>query len=137
MTLALISGLLERVADGLALTVVGMGVVFVALALLMMMITGLNRVRVRREAKALAPKAAASVAETALDAASADDKAISPRLVAVISAAVAAALGPGTRVHRVRFVGPGGRGQWAASGRAGIMGSHRPQLHRGSRPRGG
>ncbi len=136
MTLALISGLLVRVADGLALTVVGIAVVFLALTLLMLMIVGFNRILARGGAKAGAVSAAG--AAVAADLPAVGDVAVSPQVVAVISAAVAAALGPGARVHRVRFVGPGERGQWAASGRAGIMGSHRPHLlHRGPRPRSG
>lgn len=132
MTLALMNLLLERLGDGLALTVVGMGVVFVSLTILMLMIGAMNKALALREGK---PAAGAAEATGAPAAAAGPAGGVSPRVAAVIGAAVAAALGTGARVHRVRFVEQGGRGQWTVLGRAGIAGSHRPHLHRGPRPR--
>jgi Na+-transporting methylmalonyl-CoA/oxaloacetate decarboxylase gamma subunit len=139
MTAAYIDRLIDALGDGLALTVVGVAIVFAALVVLMLVVTALNALFGAREASVETPAAAAAAAPVSAPVAPAPVPVegaarISPRVLAVICAAAAAALGARAQVTRVRFVESGRRGHWTASGRANIMASHRPHLQRRPRP---
>jgi methylmalonyl-CoA carboxyltransferase 12S subunit len=66
--------------------------------------------------------AAATVAQTAAAPAPSDE--VTPEIIAVLSAAVAAYLGKRARVKSVRRVAQGGVSAWTQQGRVHIQGSH-------------
>lgn len=107
------------VGSGVTLMIVGMGVVFTALTVILLVITLLNRVLRERSEPAVA---AAPIKP---------DAGPAPETVAVLAAAATAATGKLIRVRRITMLGASGRGSdraaWVAGGRASLMGSHRPQ----------
>jgi len=113
--------LASSIGSGVVLMVVGMGVVFGALVVLLGIIATLGRV-LRERAAEVAP-APVSDAGTA----GVDEGALSGALVAVLTAAAVAATKKRVRVRRVTMVGRSGGGSaWIAGGRASLMGSHQP-----------
>ena len=114
------------VTEGITLMVVGMGVVFSSLVLLLIVIKTLNT--------GLAEKPKAVVASTTPAPAPASEPAakttdgIEPEVLAVISAAVAAVVGGSHRIRRVDVLtGQHTGSNWARHGRRAIMTSHRPK----------
>ena len=114
--------------DGVTLLVVGMGVVFLALLLLMVMISGI--------AKAQAalrpgydpddfPLLITRKPQTPLSGAG-DEQTITPELVAVLAAAATAALGRPVRVVRVERYRRDHDEAWKQQGRHVLMTGHRP-----------
>ena len=59
------------------------------------------------------------------DGAPAVEAGIPPEVVAAISAAVCASLGPRTRVHRIRYRRGSPEATWSRQGRISLMASHR------------
>jgi Na+-transporting methylmalonyl-CoA/oxaloacetate decarboxylase gamma subunit len=111
-------------ASGVVLMAVGMLVVFVALVLILASIALIRRVADRPEgAPAVAPAPEAKTSAPAE--APAEDEAITPELLAVLTAAAVAATGTRVRVRRVALVGDRSDA-WLAGGRASLMGSHKP-----------
>ena len=112
------------IGAGLVLTVVGMGVVFSALIFLMVLVRVLALGDARPRRAKPAPPAPAASDDT--PPAKPDTKApLDPTLIAVITAAAAAALGVGPdsiRVTRYRWTAS----DWQASGRRTLTTSHRP-----------
>jgi len=112
----------------LVLTLVGMGVVFAALIVLMVMVAGLQKALAERPPKAsptppatTAPSPAGKPADTAAPQPVADDE----QLVAVLAAAAAAALNTSaSNVRIIRF--QRWSGEWSAFGRVNLTQSHRP-----------
>lgn len=114
----------SNLGEGVVLLVVGMGVVFVALALMLGLVAVLARVAKRPEPVAAASPSPAP-APTVVS-----EGAITPELVAVLTAAAVAATGGPVRVRRVTVLGSTQSGAWLAGGRASLMGSHRPVRRR-------
>lgn len=108
--------LAESALSGAAvLTVVGLLVVFATLVVLALVIAGLGRW--------LADGAEAETATAPAPVAPHDG--IDPHHLVVISAAVAAAVGPHARVHKIVMLGRQAGRQWVTEGRVVVMGSHR------------
>lgn len=140
--------------SGVSLLVVGMAVVFLALATLWGVIALISRLappqphehephRAPAEDPTLDPdlappsEPAPAVAPAPVPVAAAPQARargpIDPAHLVVIAAAVAARLARPHRVRRVVIVGRlGNQGAWVSGGRASIMGSHRPHLHKGT-----
>jgi len=142
-------GLSTSIAEGFALMIVGMTVVFLALVLV-----GVTLVLIRRfseDAKPAGPAATAPSQSAARSAAPvkmkisppADAKTqaiiaaaataavrarpIDPRTLAIITAAATAVVGAPVRARRVKFLHRGGQTAWAASGRTHHHRSHNIQ----------
>ena len=105
---------------GLQITVVGLVVVFVALALLAWMLSYFDKIDtwVTQRGTKSHDKAVESVTDETID------KGISPEIIAVISAAVAEAIGGKTRIKHVRYRRQVADPTWQTQGRATIMASH-------------
>lgn len=97
---------------GVVLMVVGMGVVFVALTVLMGVVALLRRV--------FDPAAPVAV----VPAAPAVEDGVAPEIVAVLSAAAVAAMGAPVRITRVKRAEGGAA--WASQGRGRLMDRGRP-----------
>ncbi|MEM1208710.1 MAG: OadG family transporter subunit [Planctomycetota bacterium] len=109
---------------GLVLTLVGMGVVFASLVVLMVMVHGIGKALEERTrpAPAASPPATppAKAAREPAAPAAADNE-----LIAVLAAAAAAALGTSpANVRVIRF--RRWSGEWSAFGRVNLTQSHRP-----------
>ncbi|MEM6393361.1 MAG: OadG family protein [Planctomycetota bacterium] len=112
----------NNLLEALVITSVGMGVVFAALLLLMVMIHGLHRA-VGDRPNPVKP-APAKPKPTATPAASGDDP-MGDELIAVLTAAAAAVLGrPASAVRVLRF--RQSNDDWAAAGRGTLTRSHQP-----------
>lgn len=133
----------HAVNDALQLIGTGMVVVFSALLLLLLMVTVINRLFPTAAPKTAAPKTEGQGApETSAPAAPPPMPAVSTatggtgvvdqELIAVLTAAATVALQKRVRVSRIRFIDPklSGHPGWVVQGRAGILGSHRPQRRR-------
>ncbi len=105
-------------AGALVLSVVGISVVFATLVVLALVIGQIVRLFSGRDDG----KPAVLSAVDDVD----NDASIDPRHRVVIAAAVAAALGQRSRVHRVVMLGNRSGRQWVTEGRVVVMGSHRP-----------
>ena len=122
LTLALTT---EQITGGLVLMVVGMGVVFSALILILWAIKGMNSA-LSKPAPAPAPAPAAAPAAAPAPAKPASDEE-DPEILAVIAAAVAAVVRKPHRIRRVDSLTNAPTGSnWARHGRRAIMTSHRP-----------
>lgn len=116
-------------SDGLALMVVGMIVVFGALIVLLAIIAAMNHVMpdtppapaTPQPAPAARPMAAAPPPITKID-----DGRIDNKLLAILTAAAATAVGQAVRVQGVQRLGTARQRAWSRSGRRHIMQSHRP-----------
>lgn len=117
------SGVEAGLGGAATLMVVGLVVVFTTLVVLAISISLLVRFgRESEPAMADAGEAEAPSAEEFLSGG------IDRRHLVVISAAVAASVGPRARVHRVVMLGREAGAPWVTEGRIVLMGSHR--LHR-------
>lgn len=113
----------SETTESLMLTVVGMGVVFCALILLMIMVGVLHRVLAEKPAAPAPTSAAAPPPPT--PPAESSDATDDQELIAVLAAAAATALGRSVQQIRVlRFTHASE--QWASSGRHTLTTSHRP-----------
>jgi sodium pump decarboxylase gamma subunit len=117
-SLVVAGGEARDLADALVLSVVGIGVVFVALVVLALVIGRLVRL--------LADRGGAEVPSADGAAAPVGDGALDRRHLVVIAAAVAAAVGPRSRMHRIVMLGNRSGDPWVTEGRVVVMGSHRP-----------
>jgi Na+-transporting methylmalonyl-CoA/oxaloacetate decarboxylase gamma subunit len=97
-----------------------MTVVFSGLLLLFILMTLFQRVETRKESNTAA--AGAQLEESHTSSLS-HSGAVSPEVVAVISAAITASLGHKIRVRRIRYRSPSDS-SWSRQGRVTIMGSH-------------
>ncbi|MBI1292798.1 hypothetical protein GC173_16405 [bacterium] len=113
----------ERFGASLQLSVVGMLVVFSALALIQIMLVLLERAT--RQAPAPEPVVASVVASPAPPPAAPITDGIAPEIIAVISAAVVAAVGTGARITRIRLAGKEAESMWSDLGRRDQHTSHR------------
>ncbi|MEQ9460939.1 MAG: OadG family protein [Phycisphaeraceae bacterium] len=113
------------VQTGLLLMVVGMGVVFGSLLMLMTVVALMQRVLAEAPAVVVTPPREPTPVVAASSGGGVDGA-----LVAVLTAAATAALGRQARIHGVRLVARRDRA-WAQQGRRSIMTSHRPQRRRG------
>ncbi|GAB4547465.1 MAG: hypothetical protein Tsb0013_07220 [Phycisphaerales bacterium] len=103
-------------SGAVVLTAVGVLVVFSTLVVLALIVTALGRWlgdRQERIRDGIKPQ-------------SHRPEEIDPHHLTVIAAAVAAACGPGARVHRIVMLGRESGRQWVTEGRVVVMGSHRP-----------
>lgn len=120
------------ISEGLQLMVVGMGIVFGALILIMIMMLVMNKVVGKSASEPVKPPAArpspASRAAASRTLATTNGG-IPTEVLAVITAAVAVAVGKPFRIHSVRTTAR--QAPWAVQGRAAIHRSHR--VRRGSR----
>lgn len=142
-------GASSDVGAGITLMIVGMGVVFLALALIASTV-GLLRRAVERSDRAggsattTVPGAPAAVVVAKPEGKPGLDPAekglersvelplteVGPELVAVLTAAAVAALGLSVRVRRIAAVGRVPGSPWTAGGRAVLMASHNPRAAR-------
>lgn len=99
--------------QGVALMIVGMGVVLLSLVVIGLVILVLGYERKQAPPAAVTPE---PVAE--------EHTGIPPHHVVVITAAVAAVAGSRARLTKVVMLGQ--TRDWVAKGRSGVMGSHRP-----------
>ncbi len=130
----------EGIMDGLGLTIVGMGVVFLALIAIWGMLIligeafGKEAVGGGKQdgpaARTASPPAAAAPAAVVSEPAPANGT-IPPEILAAITAAVAVAVQQPFRIRRVRFSPTDNQSAWASQGRQAIHASHR--LRKGSR----
>ena len=123
--------------DGLVLMVVGMLVVFAGLSVLMFVIAVMNKLSEekpaelaqapgpRRTAAPAAPAASPAAVET--PGPEATPPGLDPKLVAVLTAAAAAALQRPVRVEGAKVMKRTPDSTWARQGRRQIMASHRPR----------
>ena len=105
---------------GLQITVVGLTVVFIALALLAWMLSYFDRIDAwftKRRTQS-EDKAAKSAVEGPIE------EGISPEIIAVISAAVAVATDGKAKIKHVRYRRQAANPTWQMQGRATIMASH-------------
>ena len=105
---------------GMQITVIGLTVVFIALALLAWILGFFDKIDAwftERRAKS-----ADKSAKVALDTPAGDG--ISPEIIAVISAAVAVATGGRAKIKLVRYRRQAADPTWQMQGRATIMASH-------------
>lgn len=105
----------EAGARGLVLMVVGMGVVFIALLLVMAGVTLINKIGEEKQAPAESPAASPSNVP-----ATPSSDGISPEVLVAISAAVAATVGTDALVRRVKFV-RNLNSPWGSTGRSNAM----------------
>jgi sodium pump decarboxylase gamma subunit len=128
LTLAMDIQEVERdLREGLGLMVVGMTVVFTSLVVIGLMIKVITLLLLREEAPA--EPAVSSVTEPATSPMAPEDE-DTPRLIAILTAAAAAALNRPVRVHRVRHLSPQDTQGWVYSSRAG---AHRQPAYRKGR----
>jgi Na+-transporting methylmalonyl-CoA/oxaloacetate decarboxylase gamma subunit len=108
----------EDLLQGFVLALVGMGVVFLALVLLGVLMALLSRPLPSLGRRPRQPQAVdGEVKGDGLEA--------EVRTLVVITAAVAAVMGPWARVRRIQMVQPALPSAWAAHGRAAVQASHR------------
>ena len=115
------------VQDGLVialqLAIIGMGVVFTALALLVLLLTAFKRVDLAMSKPK--PEAIPTPAPSAQPSTQPSVNGIPPEeVVAVISAAITAALTRQVQVKRIRYLGNVSETAWSRQGRVTIMASH-------------
>jgi Na+-transporting methylmalonyl-CoA/oxaloacetate decarboxylase gamma subunit len=103
--------------QGFVLALVGMGVVFLALVLLGVLMALLSRPLPSLGRRPRQPQAVDGEVKGDLEA--------EVRTLVVITAAVAAVMGPWARVRRIQMVQPALPSAWAAHGRAAVQASHR------------
>ena len=120
----------ELIEDALVLMLVGMGVVFMGLVVLMFVSNAIRAMCA--EKKAPAPAAATQATgptSTGHSPVSATDNSFDPQLIAVLTAAATAALRRPVRVLSARnyLVKQDPGHIWSQSGRRSIMTSHRPK----------
>ncbi len=115
----------EAVTLAIQLAVVGMSVVFIALLLMIGLLSLMQRLdRSMTKSKTEAVPAAEPVVSPG--AAPVGDG-LSPELMAAISAAVTVAMSRKVRVTRMRYLGTPPEATWSRQGRLTIMASHRPK----------
>lgn len=114
----LLANVQTSISDAAVLGVVGLTIVFAALALVLLCLTVVTRLGASDEA----PAAADSSPETAADAAR--DDSIPPQELAVITAAAVAALRRPVRITRVRRLHANPDSVWSAHGRIVVQASH-------------
>lgn len=108
---------------GVALMIVGMGVVFAALIAIWFTVALIRKFGEDRPGKTPAVESAPSPATPEVD---------NAHLVAVLSAAAVAAVGRPVRVRQVVLLGRSGNEAWSSDGRVTIMGAHRLQTSFGA-----
>ncbi len=111
----------DPIAFGLEITLVGMGVVFLALALVAGAISWMRRLDERWRSAESAEEAAAFGRTPTID-----------QLTVVLVAATAATLVAGRhRIRQIRRLSPGDQpaSAWAVTGRAALQGSHAVRTH--------
>lgn len=106
----------ESLIVGVRLTVVGMIVVFMGLGILVILLSLFQRI----DQWMSQPKTEDTPSTTV------SPGALTPELVAALSAAAVMALGKPVRIHRIRYHPDGPRygTEWARQGRLTVMGSH-------------
>jgi len=112
----------EALIIALQLMVIGMGVVFTALALLVVFLTAFKRIDVGMSKPK--PEAIPTSAPSAQPSSWPSAYGIPPEEVAVISAAVTAAITRRIQVKRIRYLGNVPETAWSRQGRVTIMASH-------------
>ncbi len=107
-----------QIAEAVRLTLIGMGVVFSSLVVLYLVMVLIARL-IGPHAKA-GDVAAAPAAEPKAEPKAAQEHGIDPEVVAAITAAVRATVGPGARLRRIRVAGGRASAEpaaWALAGR--------------------
>ena len=115
---------LAKVSDldtGIALTIVGMGVVFTVLCMIMVMLFSLQK------AFAQKPKPEPVEKGTETSKTTQPDNETSPELMAVIAAAVAVAVKRPHTIRRVNLISNEVSHSWKGHGREKLHSSHRPK----------
>jgi Na+-transporting methylmalonyl-CoA/oxaloacetate decarboxylase gamma subunit len=107
----------EKMIDAVTVTVVGMGIVIVALLVMGEIFKLLGRLLMPKEAPA-EPVSSPSVP------APAPAGGIDPKLIVVLSAAAAAVVGKRVVVRRITFINHNTISGWSEAGRIGIQTSH-------------
>ncbi len=110
-------------ADGVVLMIVGMGVVFASLCVLLLLISALRRVSERTAAEAQ-PDGDAPLANVDVD------EGVTPELVAVLTAAATAAVDRPLRIRKVRIASTAPGAAWLSGGRAALMATRKPKRTR-------
>lgn len=115
----------EVMISGLEIALIGISVVFVALALVAFLVSNLDlidRAFTRKPAAKTTPAAAHQPPRPQVESDSSLNGAVSQEVIAVISAAVAVALGDKARITYIQRRQPGA--MWRIQGRSTIMASH-------------
>ena len=139
LSISLLATKSELLMNGLLLMVVGMGVVFFALTVIMFMLLVMRVLPLLQEGRPSATPKPVSMASASqsinlpkpLPPLPPTDDGIAPEIVAVISAVVIAIAGANARVRSIRLVRPYSQSQWAGQGRSRQHQSH--HVHRGKR----
>lgn len=108
---------------GVVLMVVGMGVVFVALTVILGLILLVRKILEEKPVPATQPEQVSTPAQQPVQA----DDGVTPELVAVLTAAAVVATGKPVRLRRIAITGARSGDAWVAGGRQSLMGSHRPK----------
>lgn len=117
--------------QGLIIMVVGMLVVFAALAVLMGLIELINGLTSEKKPGAIAsPAAKPETTDDIATMAPAPTTGHDPHMIAILTAAATAALRRPVAVKSARLVSTQPDSAWARQGRRSIMGSHRPYRRR-------
>jgi sodium pump decarboxylase gamma subunit len=117
--------------QGLIIMVVGMLVVFSALAVLMGLIELINSLTAEKKSAAIAAPASKPDTTDDIDTmAPVQGTAHDPHMIAILTAAATAALRRPVAVKSARLVSTPPDSAWARQGRRSIMGSHRPYRRR-------
>ncbi|MDM8528069.1 OadG family protein [Anaerolineales bacterium HSG24] len=111
---------------GLKITLIGMSVVFFALAVITVILSNFDRLD---QMITIAPHVHAPPKREgdSIIISDEDDEVISPEIVAVISAAISVAIDKKVRIKRIRYRHKI-TDNWQAQGRTDIMGSHQPNI---------
>ncbi|MCC7145171.1 MAG: OadG family protein [Phycisphaeraceae bacterium] len=116
------SGWEQKVAEGVGLMVVGMGVVFAALMIIGMVLGLLGRILRGQPGMAAAESMASSAGAGAAEGPGAGR--MDPKLVAVLAAAAAVVAGRPVRIQRITYLNQNTISGWAEMGRIAIHTSH-------------
>lgn len=110
----------DNVLKAIYLMIIGMGIVFLSLTILMQFIKLISRFE--RLLRGLSPKAKATVIPVKTEVK--DSNGLSPEEIAVIAAAAAEALSANVEIHHIKLLHDENQSNWSRMGWMDIMRSH-------------